>query len=635
MAYKALYRIYRPQTFDEVVGQKYIVKTLQNAIKDNKIAHAYLFTGPRGTGKTTIAKLLAKAVNCTSTTKAHPCDECDNCKAIASGTHPDVIEIDAASNNGVDEVRELIEKVKFSPIQGQYKVYIIDEVHMMTSGAFNALLKTLEEPPAHVIFILATTDVFKVLPTIISRCQRFDFGKVSNSDIKLKLIEILQKENAKYEVEALDLIAELAEGGVRDALGILDQSLAYGDGNLTAQNVREIYGVVSNAEAISFVENINKKDTQTCLAKIDDFDKRGLDLSKFTTTLINILKETVIYKNTSDYHGQINHEQLLGLCRELDTQQIFHYIDILIETARNYRYVSTPRSYFELAVLKMCSVQEDAVKVEPKVEVKTVEQPKPEVKVEAPKISTPVVETPTEPEPQKQPEPTPVVEVKPEPVEVAQPKVEPAEIKPEAPKEEKPEEVKVSIQQNNGNLQLSITERVVKYDDSDVMNALVQSTKADKERVSKRWELLPQYVSNPKRAQAVMLIIDSKPYAASPNSIVIAFLSKSQMQQANKAENYHAVQAFLKELLGYDCVYFAMLDDDFKRYKLDYLSLKNSAKLPAPRPIENLKEVEVEVGIKPGVNKTPEPEAIAKKPEEDIAAYGKTLFGDLFKDEEK
>ena len=179
MAYKALYRAYRPQNFDELAGQGHIVKTLKNAIKQNKIAHAYLFCGPRGTGKTTIAKILAKAINCTSQGENIPCNECENCKAINEGTHQDIIEIDAASNNGVDEVRDLIEKVNIAPINGKYKVYIIDEVHMMSTGAFNALLKTLEEPPTHVVFILATTEPQKILPTIISRCQRFDFGKIT------------------------------------------------------------------------------------------------------------------------------------------------------------------------------------------------------------------------------------------------------------------------------------------------------------------------------------------------------------------------------------------------------------------------------------------------------------------------
>ena len=252
MGYKALYRTYRPQTFDEVAGQKQIIQTLKNAIKENKIAHAYLFTGPRGTGKTTMAKLLAKALNCESNNK--PCDECESCLAISEGSYPDVIEIDAASNNGVDEVRNLIDKVKYAPIEGKYKVYIIDEVHMMSQGAFNALLKTLEEPPAHVIFVLATTEPHKVLPTILSRCQRFDFGRISRKDIEERLMTVLLSEGVEYEDGVIELVSELCDGGMRDALSILDQTIAYAGNYIKEEHVRDIYGIVSNSEKIEFVK---------------------------------------------------------------------------------------------------------------------------------------------------------------------------------------------------------------------------------------------------------------------------------------------------------------------------------------------------------------------------------------------
>ena len=243
MAYKSLYRTYRPQTFKDVAGQEAIITTLKHAIDEKKIAHAYLFCGPRGTGKTTVAKLLAKAVNCTGDPK--PCGECENCKQIENGTHPDVIEIDAASNNGVEEVRSLIDKVKYAPTQGQYKVYIIDEVHMMSPGAFNALLKTLEEPPAHVIFILATTEPHKILPTIISRCQRFDFTRLTDQEMVQRMQYVFKEEGKTYDDGSLELIARLANGGMRDALSILEQCLAYNDDHLSINDIHTIYGIVS------------------------------------------------------------------------------------------------------------------------------------------------------------------------------------------------------------------------------------------------------------------------------------------------------------------------------------------------------------------------------------------------------
>ena len=266
MAYQALYRTYRPTRFEEVAGQQHIVKTLRNALATGKIAHAYLFAGPRGTGKTTMAKLLAKALNCDEGIGCQ-CNECKNCTAINDGTHPDVLELDAASNNGVDEIRELIDKVKYGAFLGRYKVYIIDEVHMLSAGAFNALLKTLEEPPSHVIFILATTEPHKILPTILSRCQRYDFSKVSEGDIRSRIKTVLEKEHIGYNEDAVNLIISLADGGMRDALSMLDQVLAYSGDQLNVEDVLEIFSLESTEEKINLIKSISRGDTSDVLKR--------------------------------------------------------------------------------------------------------------------------------------------------------------------------------------------------------------------------------------------------------------------------------------------------------------------------------------------------------------------------------
>ena len=354
MAYKALYRTYRPDNFEEMAGQKHIVKTLNNAITRNQIAHAYLFCGPRGTGKTSSAKIFAKAINCEAESNK-PCGVCDNCIAASNGTHSDIIEIDAASNNGVEEARNLIEKVKYAPLLGKYKIYIIDEVHMMSTGAFNALLKTIEEPPAHVIFILATTEPHKVIPTIISRCQRFDFSKIAKQEIVEALQKVVEQEQIKVEDKVLETIAVLADGGMRDALSILDQCRAYSISTITLQDVRDIYGVVSTQEVCNILEKIKNKDIKAVMSEIETLDRGGVDMKRLTMDLVEVIKESIVFDYAKDDSMllTLTLEQVIKLKENTTNAMRLQMIDILIDTYDKYRFASNIISYFEIGLLKM------------------------------------------------------------------------------------------------------------------------------------------------------------------------------------------------------------------------------------------------------------------------------------------
>lgn len=362
MAYKALYRTYRPSGFEQMAGQKHIVKTLENAIIQNKIAHAYLFCGPRGTGKTSSAKIFAKAINCEADSNK-PCGVCPNCIAAQNGTHSDIIEIDAASNNGVEEARNLIEKVKYAPLLGKYKVYIIDEVHMMSTGAFNALLKTIEEPPAHVVFILATTEPQKVLPTIISRCQRFDFSKIGKSEIVKRLRHVTDKEGMDIEDKVLESIAILADGGMRDALSILDQCRAYSPVKITLEDVNEIYGVVSVQEICDLFASAKKQDTEALIHAIEKFDKSGTDIKRLTTDLIEILKESVVYdySESEELLEMLTLEQVRNIKKDIPVSKRLEMIDVLMDTFERYKLVSNVVSYFEIGMLKLMNLMNQKI----------------------------------------------------------------------------------------------------------------------------------------------------------------------------------------------------------------------------------------------------------------------------------
>lgn len=360
MAYVALYRAYRPQKFSDVVGQQHIIKTLQNAIKLNKVAHAYLFCGPRGTGKTTLAKIMAKALNCEHGPSIEPCDECEICKGIQKGSITDVVEIDAASNNGADDIRALRDSVKYLPSVGKYKIYIIDEVHMLSNAAFNALLKTLEEPPKHVVFILATTEPYKLPNTILSRCQRFDFQAISVDDILKRLHIVAEAENVKMTEEAFNQIAGSAEGGMRDALSLFDQTISYSvNEEITLDDVLAVSGNVSYTKIIELLNNCLDGENTQALKIIDSIIKEGKEVPRIINDIILLLRDVLLFKNNAvlEEKIQFKNEEFVKFSKRVVSKVIYSWLEELNDSNNNMRFSNQKRAYLELAIIKMCDVK--------------------------------------------------------------------------------------------------------------------------------------------------------------------------------------------------------------------------------------------------------------------------------------
>lgn len=606
MSYKALYRSYRPQTFGEVAGQEHIVTTLKNAIKENRISHAYLFAGPRGTGKTTVAKLLAKALNCTG--ENPPCDQCPNCKAITVGEHPDVIEIDAASNNGVDEVRDLIDKVKYAPINGKYKVYIIDEVHMMSTGAFNALLKTLEEPPAHIVFVLATTEPHKILPTIISRCQRFDFKKVENHDIISRLEYVLKSENKKYELPALESVAKLAEGGMRDALSILEQCLAYNN-ELTVESVNMVYGLLSMDNKISFIKQLLSKDIKGVLTSLDNMLSGSIDIKRLTFDLVDVLKDIIIYKNTQDVSilFVLTQQDVDNLAPYILVEEAFEIIDILIEASSHYSQSLDANTYFELAMLKICN----RIKEENKLAIdnsKAIEQVN-ILPVKDTAKAIPVVEE-TDSLPEEVIEDEIIEEELNKGVIEYDPEIEesiPEELKAKADDITEtvvPEEVAEGTLEtviSNSDVSLPVGEDISQEIDeiiivnkspenievsfSDILNILVQADRRVLNDIKEKWTVIARYRFNLNTAKFASMLCDGKPVAAAPGGIIVAFEHQPNVNEVNETQNYYQLKNFLKEVLGENYDFIAIKNSLWPDMRSKYIDMNRAGTLPAPEPI--------------------------------------------------
>ena len=351
MAYQALYRKWRPQKFEDMVGQTAVTKTLKNAIIHHKTSHAYLFTGPRGTGKTSAAKIFAKAINCLNPQDGEPCNDCLLCKGITEGTIGDVIEIDAASNNGVEEIRDIRDKARYAPTQATYKVYIIDEVHMLSTGAFNALLKTLEEPPKNVIFILATTEPHKIPATIISRTQRFDFRRITNDEIIQRLRYILEQEEIAYEEEALSVIARCANGGMRDALSLLDQVISFSDDKVSFEQAIQVSGSLTDDLMIEFVRLLTQQQAQAALLQLQDLLLLGKEASRLIEEWLEFSRDLLVAKQTGDMIGRS--EAFVEFAKEVEEAFLYRFMDALNQTQQEMRFTTKPTISLEVFTIKM------------------------------------------------------------------------------------------------------------------------------------------------------------------------------------------------------------------------------------------------------------------------------------------
>lgn len=368
MSYQALYRVWRPKNFSDVVGQSHITRTLQNAVLQNKFSHAYLFSGPRGTGKTSAAKIFAKAVNCETTPVKEPCNHCAACLGIQDGSISDVIEIDAASNNGVEQIRDIRDKVKYAPSSVSYKVYIIDEVHMLSIGAFNALLKTLEEPPKHVIFILATTEPHKIPLTVISRCQRFDFKRISQSAMAERMKAIVEAEEIRVEDEAIEAVALSAEGGMRDALSLLDQAVSYSEEIVTLEDVLAVTGSVSQVKLALVIKAMYEQNVQEALSHVDDIIQEGKDPGRFVFDLIYYLRDLLLYQSAPGLENALErailNEAFKELSKKTDASWIQKAISELNQCQQEIKWTNSPKVFIEITVLNIADAKKQPLAAE-------------------------------------------------------------------------------------------------------------------------------------------------------------------------------------------------------------------------------------------------------------------------------
>lgn len=530
MGYQALYRVWRPQQFSDVIGQKHVTKTLQNALVQEKISHAYLFSGPRGTGKTSVAKILAKAVNCEKSPIQEPCNECPSCLGITDGSISDVIEIDAASNNGVDEIRDIRDKVKYAPNSVKHKVYIIDEVHMLSAGAFNALLKTLEEPPKHVMFILATTEPHKIPLTIISRCQRFDFKRIGPEDIVERMNIILSNTGNNCDEQALQIIARAAEGGMRDALSLLDQAISFSTNeSVTVEDALTVTGSVSQIFISDLVQAIYEKDVSKALGLLKELLSMGKDPVRLIEDLILYFRDMLLFQVssqlTSSFERVIVDEGFTYLAERIQPQSIYQMIEGLNKAQQDMKWTNHPRIFLEVMLVKLCHDKE--VVTPASEDLQQLYQKIDQLESELKAIKTQGVAIKTE-----------------------------AQAAP------------VKAKQGN--------KKTYRAPVGKIHNVLKQATKSDLQVVKSHWGELLSTLANQNMKSAAALLNESEPVAASSDAFVVKFKYEIHCQMAMENHRFlETVAAIMLKLSGKHLTLEGVPDNQWQQIREEFLSTQS------------------------------------------------------------